>query len=263
MTDTGEWVTGNVVLRIAGRPLELQMTVPANPVKPHRMLPVFQQMTNQFVAMSVDAAASEGKQISCKAGCGACCRQPVPVAEIEMYRIAELVESLPEPRRSEVRQRFADAVEHFETMGWFSRMQECGQLAKTEPPDEVMKKVQEAVMDYFHEGIPCPFLENESCSIHESRPVACREYLVTSPAENCAEPTAATIEKLDLAVKPSVTLRFLGASGNFADLGLLTLIRSLELTARFPENLEQRTGEAWMADFFGRLVQADHPAKNT
>ena len=42
---------------------------------------------------------------------------------------------------------------------------------------------------YFALGIPCPFLEEESCSIHPDRPLVCREYLVTSPAELCAGPT--------------------------------------------------------------------------
>jgi Fe-S-cluster containining protein len=36
--------------------------------------------------------------------------------------------------------------------------------------------------------MPCPFLEDESCSIHPDRPLVCREYLVTSPAELCAGP---------------------------------------------------------------------------
>jgi Fe-S-cluster containining protein len=32
---------------------------------------------------------------------------------------------------------------------------------------------------------PCPFLDNEICSIYEARPAACRELLVTSPAKLC------------------------------------------------------------------------------
>ena len=77
-----EWITGNIVLNIHGQPMEMQMTVPAKPVKPHRMLPVFQQMANAFVGISSDAVEMDGNAISCKAGCGACCRQPVPLAEI-------------------------------------------------------------------------------------------------------------------------------------------------------------------------------------
>ena len=39
--ENGNWVTGNIVLRINGEPVEMEMTVPDFPVKPHRMLPVF------------------------------------------------------------------------------------------------------------------------------------------------------------------------------------------------------------------------------
>jgi Fe-S-cluster containining protein len=53
-------------------------------------------------------------------------------------------------------------------------------------------------LDYFHAGVACPFLVNESCGIYPIRPMKCREYLVTSPAENCAAPTAETIRMVEL-----------------------------------------------------------------
>src|SRR5690349_6337406 len=102
-----EWVTGEVVLKVAGEPLKMQMTVPATPVKPHRMLPVFQKMTDSFVEMGALAAGTQGKTISCRAGCGACCRQPVPLMEMQIYHIAEVVEAMPEPRRTEIKKRFS------------------------------------------------------------------------------------------------------------------------------------------------------------
>ncbi len=40
--------------------------------------------------------------------------------------------------------------------------------------------------EYFRLRIPCPFLEDERCGIHPVRPLACREYLVTSPPAACA-----------------------------------------------------------------------------
>src|SRR5215468_1674945 len=113
--ESNEWVTGEVVLSIGGEPLKMSMTVPAAPVKPHRMLPVFQKMTNSFVEISALDAGAHGETISCRTGCAACCRYPVPVSEIEIYYFAELVESMPEPRRSEVKERFGKAVEHFKS----------------------------------------------------------------------------------------------------------------------------------------------------
>lgn len=256
-----EWITGNVSLTIGGKPLNFQMTVPAKQVKPQRMLPIFQQMTNAFVGMSVQAVEAEGREISCKMGCGACCRQPVPVSELEIYHLAELVEAMEEPRRSEIKQRFSDAVTHFEKLNWFDEMKECAEMTRTETPETVMEKVDKTVMQYFYEGVACPFLENESCSIHEARPLSCREFLVTSPAENCSNPTIDTVDKIGLLVKPSETMRFVGGTQNFVKLGFLPLIRALELAEKTPEIFVEKSGERWMADFFQNLTRSEIPKK--
>ena len=257
--DTTDWVTGEVVLSIDGAPLKMQMTVPATPVKPHRMLPVFQKMTNSFVEMSAVAAGSSGETISCRMGCAACCRQPVPIAETEIYYIAELVEAMPEPRRSEVKQRFKDAVDHFKSVGWFDRINKVGDLSLTESKETVAAAINNVGMEYFREGVPCPFLDVEAgaCTIHEVRPIACREYLVTSPAAYCSDPSAESIRKVELVMKPSHTLRYVGSTGTFT--GFIPLIRALEFADRFPEKFEERTGERWAADFFGKLTHQHIP----
>ena len=141
-----DWVTGNIRLSVGGEPLDLTMTVPAKPVKPQRMLPIFEQMTNSFVAMSEQAIDNAGGKISCGKGCAACCRQPVPLAEIEAYRIAALVEALPEPRRAEIFNRFNAAWHHFSEIGWFERLDKCA-----EGSDEYRERV---VLEYFwyHSG---------------------------------------------------------------------------------------------------------------
>ncbi len=254
-----EWVTGNVTLSINGQPLSMSMTVPAGRVKPHRMLPIFQQMSNTFVDMGVSEVERAGKSISCKAGCGACCRQAVPISEIEAYHIAEVVEELPEPRRSEIKQRFSDAVEHFRSNGWFDRIQEVREIAEDGRKEDAIEHLAELTAEYLREGIACPFLYDESCSIHKDRPVACREYLVTSPAENCSAPTAETIDMVPIGISPSKTLVNVGNTGRLAHIALLPLIRSLELAEQFPEKFVEKTGEKWMADFFTMLTQSDIP----
>jgi Fe-S-cluster containining protein len=256
--EQGEWVTGKVVLRIGGAPLEMEMTVPANAVKPRRMLPIFQQMSNAFVELSMNAATANGEEISCKAGCGACCSQPVPIAEVEAYHIAELVESMPEPRRTEIKERFRVAVGYFSNKKWFDRMKACvsGHAHNT---DELKKAALALVMEYFHENVPCPFLEKGSCSIYEARPLACREYLVTTPAENCSRPTAQTVKVMDLLVKPLDSLRHLGRKGHTAETASLMLVNALEFAAKHSERFEEKTGERWAAEFFGRLTQSDIP----
>ncbi len=263
MTDpiTTEWTTGNIEMTIGGIPIKMELTVPATPVKPHRMLPIFQQMTNSFVDISAQSAEANGKTISCKAGCGACCSQPVPIAEIEAYHIAEVVEQLPEPRRTEIRQRFTDAVEHFTKIDWFDRMKATAARAATEPRDTVIKDIQKIALEYFEENLPCPFLEEGSCSIHPVRPVACREYLVTSPAENCSNPTATTVNKIDLFVKASDSVRTVGRTEKFRKMGFIPLIKALDLAAEYPESFTQKTGQRWVTDFFEQLTKTEIPKK--
>lgn len=248
-----DWVTGNVRINFGGQPLDLQMTVPAKPVKPQRMLPIFQQMATSFVGMSETAVENAGGKISCQKGCGACCRQPVPLAEIETYKVAEIVEAMPEPRRTEIKRRFEKAWQHFAEIGWFERLDECFKLS-TEERNKV-------ILEYFHEGVPCPFLENESCSIHLERPIVCREYLVTSPAENCADPSAEKIRMVEIAVKPSGVVRKItnGEKLSGQAVNFVPLVLALEWANRNADAFPEKTGEQWMADFFRNLTKSEIP----
>lgn len=249
---TGDWVTGQVKLSIGGEPLEMQMTVPAQPVKPQRMLPIFQKMANTFTEIGETAVRSAGEKISCKKGCGACCRQPVPVAEIEAHQLVELVENMPEPRRSVVKQRFEDACRHFQNIGWFERLDNCAEK----------KQLERTVLRYFYEGVPCPFLENESCSIHQMRPLACREYLVTSPAKNCSKPSAKNVRLIQLPIKASETVRHVGQTKRRGQINFVPLILALEWVARNPDDFAEKTGEQWMADFFRNLTKSEIPRES-
>jgi len=252
-----EWVTGKVGLKIRGVPVEFEMTVPANPVKPHRMLPIFHQMANSLTDVGVQFVEQNGKSISCKKGCGACCRQPVPISEVEVYQIAELVEAMPEPRRSVIKNRFADAADHFRKNGLIEELKKTYDHGRPKTSREQMDEAMGVVLKYFYDGIPCPFLEDESCSIHMNRPVVCREYLVTSPAANCAKPSAETVSLVKLPIKPSKTVERLGRTGRMKDEGILLLVRALELAEKYPENFPEKAGKDWMADFFNNLTGSD------
>ena len=231
-----DWVTGNVRINLGGQPLDLQMTVPAKPVKARQMLPIFQQVATSFVGMSEAAVENAGGKISCHKGCGACCRQPVPLAEIETYKIAEMVEAMPEPRRTEIIRRFETAWHHFADIGWFERLDRSFQMS--------VEERSKIIVEYFYEGVPCPFLEDESCSIHLERPVVCREYLVTSPAENCSHLSAETVRMVELPVKTSETVRKISNSAelNSSPANFVPLVLALEWTKRKADELPEKNG---------------------
>jgi Fe-S-cluster containining protein len=246
-----EWVTGRVTLRIRGAPLDLEMTVPARPVKLHRMLPIFHQMSDSFAAIGIEAAELSGAVVSCRAKCSACCYQAVPVSEAELYFLAELVNAMPEPRRSQVRARFDNAYEHFSSSGWF------GDLRSGK--GRTWEGAEELVLDYFRQRVPCPFLEDSMCSIYEHRPIACREYLAVSDPENCANPSAQGVKLVDLPIKPSAVLKKMAAGEASRREGLfLLLIMALEIAENHPETFPEKTGEQWMADFFTRFTNEEN-----
>ena len=247
-----EWVTGKIKLSLGGVPLDLQMTVPAKPVKPQRMLPIYRQITDSFVGMSEQAIANAGGQISCRKGCAACCRQAIPLAEIEAYQIAEAVEALPEPQRAEIKKRFDQAWRHFSEMNWFERLDNCINLSPIER--------EQVILEYFNEFVACPLLENESCLIHEARPLACREYLVTSPAENCRQLSPEKIQIVEHAVKTSDAVRKTTNSRNLdQSVNFVPLVLALEWVKRNADEFPEKTGEHWMATFFTHLTKSGIP----
>ena len=249
-----EWVTGQIKLVVDDMVVEMQLTVQANPVKPQRMLPVFQQITNVYTEIGVAAANSQGKSVSCQAGCGACCRHFVAVSEVEAYDIADIVEKMPEPRRSEVKKRFDQAVAHFTEIGWIERFENCGDYAE--------KASQQVMADYFKEGVPCPFLVDESCSIHEERPLTCREYLVTSPAENCSNPSKYEIDLVKLPTRPLGHILGLGQEKPLNGLNVVPLIMALKQAETKPNNFPEKTGEQWMTEFLQSVTKGEIPKES-
>ncbi len=159
--------------------VEATVSVPAGLARPGDLLPLAQGLSDRVVQETSAAVESIGSRISCRKGCGACCCNLVAISEVEARRIAEVVDEMPEPRQAEIRSRFAEARHRLEQSGLLPALQDPGEWT-----DEDYTKLSAA---YFRERLPCPFLEEGSCSIHEDRPITCREYLVVSPAEHCAE----------------------------------------------------------------------------
>lgn len=162
------------------------ITVPSGPVPAAEVVPALQGLVNAVVA-----AAEAGRAISCRKGCGACCRQLVPVSRTEAERLADMVEGLPPARRTALQARFDAAATTIRAAGLHER---------NGRPDRELSTA------YFALGVPCPFLEEESCSIHPERPLVCREYLVTSPPELCAGPaqegvTPVPVPKVSMAAR--------------------------------------------------------------
>lgn len=247
ISDPAEMVTAQV--KLAGESWELRtsLSVPTRPIQLRTMLPLVQSFANAVVGAAAEAAEQEGQKISCQKGCGACCRQLVPISEVEARHIAAVVEALPEPRRSQIRTRFAAAHRRLAETGMLETL-----LRREQWEEGEGRSIGTA---YFQQGIPCPFLEDESCSIHPDRPIACREYLVTSPAANCANPSAETVACVKLPMRLWTALALFDAVGPHERfIHWVPLILAPNWAEANPQEPDPQPGPTLLRRFFDHLA---------
>jgi Fe-S-cluster containining protein len=204
------------------------ITVPNAAVPAAEIVPALQGLVNAVVE-----AAEAGKAISCRKGCGACCRQLVPVSRTEGERLLQLVEAMPAERRETLLARFAAAETAIEAAGLTDRRG---------------RSDRELTTAYFAMSVPCPFLEDESCSIHPERPLVCREYLVTSPANLCAGPKQEGVTPVAV---PKVSMAARGLQEDGDDWFPLAMLMAWARTR--PRKMVKRTGPEWVQRFLKGL----------
>jgi len=250
-----EFFNTTAELVIAGRKIRLEMLIPAGPTRLAELLPLFRYLTDSFVDFSVENARAQGLEVSCRKGCGACCRQLVPISGIEARRLRDMVEEMPEPRKSTILARFEDARQ---------RLARAGLLEKLRQPRQFRdEEVIPFGMDYFQQGIACPFLEEESCSIYTERPLACREYLVVTPAEHCAAPTVESVTCVKLVLRTARAVRGLNAEHSEHGSPWVALILALEWAEAHPDQSSPQPGPAWVREAFSRLTGHEVPEVRT
>jgi Fe-S-cluster containining protein len=128
----------------------------------------------------------------------------VPISIFEAEALATWILTLPEARRQELAKRFDTGLRELGAAGLIDRMVKEDRFSESE-------SARQLAMDYLYARVPCPFLEDESCSIHPIRPFACREYLVTSRPEHCFDPATLKAVPVPLPLYFSRVLNRMGA----------------------------------------------------
>lgn len=190
-------------LPVGGGVLNGSANLPTGQTTLTELLPILQNLENAIIGRVAEEAEAAGTPISCCAGCGACCRQMVPVSLFEAEALNAWIRTLPEDRQAEIERRFHRAL---------ATLRDAGIIEKILETDwaQIEGKATGLAVDYFHAGVPCPFLVDESCSIHPIRPLACREYLVTSSPELCRDPSVNEVSGVILPTKLSHVLYAFG-----------------------------------------------------
>lgn len=237
---------GNVAfaLKVQNATIEVRAQLPEGPVRPGVLLPILQKLSNSMTDLAVLGANRLGEQLSCREGCGACCRQAVPITPVEARAIAEWLDGRPNERQVVLRERFRQAATRLEESGIAQAVRQMG-------PGTSREAAHELGLRYFAMGIPCPFLEEERCTIHEIRPLRCREYLVVSPAEHCAHPQTKQIVGVKPPVLLSKVLEQWDTNGDHQPRSLILLAMLEEWVAQHPPEADRphRTSPELLQEF--------------
>ena len=220
----------------AGR-LTTALDVPTGFVPITAIVPVTRRLGEEAMQLEEQHARELGGSISCRMGCAACCRMMVPLSPPEAFALRDYVEQLPADQRDRLTARLAETKSSLRKQGLLDRLQAVADTS--EPlPDERLDPINRA---YYDLRLPCPFLENELCSIYETRPAACRELLVTSPAELCDNIADNPVQALPVPVRIGTVLGLVWASLMNSTPRLIPLPLALD----WAEQHRQESAQTW------------------
>ena len=135
----------------------LGMEIFANGFSQKKLFDSIRQMhesIDSFIQSFDTLVTQNGKKIQCQKGCSWCCHQPVFALSFELEYLNDFVtQNFDKQKQDEIQKRAKD---------------------KKHKLDSLTDK------DLLHSKIPCPLLENGTCTAYEARPMACRIYLSTN-----------------------------------------------------------------------------------
>jgi Fe-S-cluster containining protein len=241
-----EFDSFDLALRIGRERVRIRARVPRGPVSLPEFLPVVQALTDAVMAAVARGVEREGRPISCGPGCGACCRQLVPIGEAEAVHLQDVLKAMSGDRRDRILQRFSAAAQTLTESGLLDALTAASGARSRDERREIGLR-------YFRLGIPCPFLEEESCGIHPHRPLACREYVVTSDPRHCGSLESGRVEMVELPHRPSAVFYRFGDGKGAAPARWLALPLALEPVRAGRVEAPSQTFDA--TELFTRFLQ--------
>jgi Fe-S-cluster containining protein len=161
------------------------VSIPATPLLEHEVIPILGQLADV-----ITGAVGNCREITCRPGCGTCCQQLVPVSVPELRQLSMVLAEHSQSER--IVDRYRKLHNRLRTAGLSEPVKGIATSSK--------ETIAQLAREYFHLGVSCPFLGDGHCLIYPNRPLACREYLVTSPAIECSRPEQGNVKRIRLPV---------------------------------------------------------------
>jgi len=240
-----KFIDAQLKLNIGGEDCEINLSVPKGNTAPNSILPFARELTNKAVDIAVKEFTKNGEQISCKKGCGACCVQLVPISDTEAREISKLIKTFSKAKKSALMSKFEAAKKQLTDANLWQRLSHPETIA-----EDQMRSLGH---EYFSQQIPCPFLEDGACSIHQVRPLSCREFLVTSPAEYCSNPNELDVVTVDIPTRISNAFAALGENDPHFTTYWIPLVLAPYWQQMHPKQRSKKTGPQWVEELLVKI----------
>jgi len=134
-----------------------------------------------------DRVAARGETITCHKGCFYCCSQYIAGTLQEAEAIVYYLYNHETVLNSFVKKypKWRAQVREKETL--FNKVsQTFNELFSSGRTEKNQQAYMEATILYLEQNIPCPFLNNDICSIYEVRPWPCASTVAVTPGDWCS-----------------------------------------------------------------------------
>jgi Fe-S-cluster containining protein len=205
--------------------------VPIGFVPVSAIVPLMRHLGEEAQALEVARAMESGKPLSCRKGCAACCRMLVPLSVPEVFALRDWMHSLPTDQQAHIARRFSESKARLLAQGVWEQL-----AAVCDAPLPADNAALDGVnRSYYALRLPCPFLEEEVCTIYDDRPAACRELIVTSPSQHCDDLIVNPIDPVSVPIQVSTVLGLVWQELTKEPARLIPLPLALEWAERYDE----------------------------
>lgn len=143
-------------------------------------MPMARSLCTKVVNATAEISAERGQKITCSKGCTHCCSYLAPLPPAEAFRIRDEILTMPVSKRRHCLRSIMVRARYL-----LNHRQQLRQPKEPSGLTSQQERLQNISEWYSSLKLACPFLSEKLCSIYHSRPLTCREYLVSNPASEC------------------------------------------------------------------------------
>lgn len=159
----------------------IRVEIPDGDIKLTYLIPWLYRLFDKIIEVEL----YNYRDISCRKGCGNCCKQLVPLAIPEAFFLNDLINTFSHKMLVKIKHRFTKIIDIVKNEGLLENLKNPGKNIHID-------------IAYFNLAMECPFLEDGICAIYQYRPFICREYYVTSDAAYCSNLEMDRIQKVKI-----------------------------------------------------------------